>query len=526
MCLMTELKFANWLQDQLDERGWRQADLVRASGIHSGYLSKLLTQERMPGVETCQAIARAFNMRDTDVMKIAGLAANNAPDDQTPSLREMARQGTIKAVVAFVMDRLSRDLELQISLRREITRLGLTLYTTTRGRIEDNPEANLLSNIEGAFSQHEIETLVRRSKMGRLGKAKSGKWPGVGPAPYGSIKVGERGASELKADAAKLKIVKQIYTWYTGWDGRTPIGLAKIAERLMSQGIPAPAGGAVWWTSTVSAILTGRDYLGYVTYRGIEVYVPALAIIPDEMWAAAQRQAKSNFSEAARNRQRDYLLARRLTCGCGKAAGGVTRKRSGQREGTLALYECSTRRVARGTYEPCHYGTIAVNRVDSKIWAAVRSLIDDPTLRAGVSEATNVRPMVDRVAEIDAQIAQHERQMDSLFERFGADSDGELSARAELKIRELRQAVLDLRAERAAAIDTTEATQRQAAQRASAVDQVKKLARKLDRAAFATKRQVIELLDVRVTLGRREDGRRIGWLLCVLLDKPLAVDLD
>lgn len=448
-------------------------------------------------------------------------------------MREMARQGMIKAVVAFVMDRLSRDLELQISLRREITRLGLTLYTTTRGRIEDNPEANLLSNIEGAFSQHEIETLVRRSKMGRLGKAKSGKWPGVGPAPYGSRRAGERGASELIADVDELKIVKQIYTWYTGWEGQTPIGLAKIAERLMSQGVTAPAGGAVWWTSTLSQILTGRDYLGYVTYRGIEVYVPALAVITDEMWAAAQRQARANFSEADRNRQHDYLLARRLTCGCGKSSGGVTRKRSGERDGTLSLYECSTRRVARGTYDPCHYGTISVSRVDARIWSTVRWLIDEPTLRAGLSEATHVAPSTssanasatDRVAEIDAKIAQHERQIDSLFDRFGADTDGELSARAELKIRELRQAVLDLRAERAQAIDTTESAQRQAEQRTGAIDQVKRLSRKLDRATFETKRQVIELLDVRVTLDK-VDGRRVGWLMCVLLDKPVAVDLD
>lgn len=121
-------------------------------------------------------------------------------------MREMARQGTIKAVVAFVMDRLSRDLELQISLRREITRLGLALYTTTRGRIEDNPEANLLSNIEGAFSQHEIETLVRRSKMGRLGKAKSGKYVGVGNPPYGGRKVGERGEAIERVQKLGRKI--------------------------------------------------------------------------------------------------------------------------------------------------------------------------------------------------------------------------------------------------------------------------------------------------------------------------------
>jgi len=85
--------------------------------------------------------------------------------------------------------------------------------------------------------------------------------------------------------------------------------------------------------------------------------------------------------------------------------------------------------------------------------------------------------------------------------------------------------VIDLRAERAKAIDTTEAEQRQTDQRHDAIDQVKRLARKLDRATFETKRQVIELLDVRVTLDK-VDGRRVGWLMCVLLDQPVAVELD
>lgn len=48
----------------------------------------------MPGVEACQAIARAFGMHDTDVMKIAGLADSTQPDDQTPSLRELISKFT------------------------------------------------------------------------------------------------------------------------------------------------------------------------------------------------------------------------------------------------------------------------------------------------------------------------------------------------------------------------------------------------------------------------------------------------
>lgn len=42
----------------------------------------------MPGVEFCKGVARAFGMRDIEVMRIAGLADPEPPSD-TPTLREM-----------------------------------------------------------------------------------------------------------------------------------------------------------------------------------------------------------------------------------------------------------------------------------------------------------------------------------------------------------------------------------------------------------------------------------------------------
>ncbi len=82
-------EFPGWVQKELDGRGWKQADLARKTSMNSGYISQIMNGIRSPGVEFCRALARAFNMRDSDVMRVAGLVSSNEPDDQTPSLREM-----------------------------------------------------------------------------------------------------------------------------------------------------------------------------------------------------------------------------------------------------------------------------------------------------------------------------------------------------------------------------------------------------------------------------------------------------
>lgn len=81
--------FAGWLQAELSERGMSQAELARRAETTTTTVYRVLNRERNAGVEFCKGIARAFNMRDTDVMKIAGLAASTSPDDQAPSLREL-----------------------------------------------------------------------------------------------------------------------------------------------------------------------------------------------------------------------------------------------------------------------------------------------------------------------------------------------------------------------------------------------------------------------------------------------------
>lgn len=70
---MEDQKFNDWLNDELKERGWSQADLVRKTGISSAQLSRISTGLRSPGVDTCRAIARALGYSAPHVLRIAGL---------------------------------------------------------------------------------------------------------------------------------------------------------------------------------------------------------------------------------------------------------------------------------------------------------------------------------------------------------------------------------------------------------------------------------------------------------------------
>lgn len=60
--------FSDWLNAELRARDWKQADLVRRSGISSGLISQILSSQRRPGIDTIVAIAHALDIPEVVVM--------------------------------------------------------------------------------------------------------------------------------------------------------------------------------------------------------------------------------------------------------------------------------------------------------------------------------------------------------------------------------------------------------------------------------------------------------------------------
>jgi len=59
---MATIEFQEWLQAELDNRNWKQADLSRASGLSTAAISRIMTGSRGVGTESCKAIAHAFQL--------------------------------------------------------------------------------------------------------------------------------------------------------------------------------------------------------------------------------------------------------------------------------------------------------------------------------------------------------------------------------------------------------------------------------------------------------------------------------
>ena len=65
--------FGTWILQQLDNRGWTQAELARRAHIGEATLSRIISGMRGIGPDACLSIARALNEQPEHVFRLAGL---------------------------------------------------------------------------------------------------------------------------------------------------------------------------------------------------------------------------------------------------------------------------------------------------------------------------------------------------------------------------------------------------------------------------------------------------------------------
>lgn len=64
--------FSEWLQEQLNMRGWDGAELARRSDVTRGQISRVLTGSRGAGPELCLAISKGLNLPREEVFRARG----------------------------------------------------------------------------------------------------------------------------------------------------------------------------------------------------------------------------------------------------------------------------------------------------------------------------------------------------------------------------------------------------------------------------------------------------------------------
>jgi transcriptional regulator with XRE-family HTH domain len=67
------MRFTEWLQVEIDKRGWSQSDCARASDLNRAVINKLLNGKCTPQPATLMALARGFKIPVETAYRAAGL---------------------------------------------------------------------------------------------------------------------------------------------------------------------------------------------------------------------------------------------------------------------------------------------------------------------------------------------------------------------------------------------------------------------------------------------------------------------
>jgi site-specific DNA recombinase len=461
----------------------------------------------------------------------------------------LAEAGQFDVLVVRELDRLSRKLAKQLIIEEELKRHGVHIEYVL-GHYDDTPEGTLMKHVRAVVAEYERLKITERIVRGKRQRVKAGSVLVYGRPPYGYEVVKDNGKWRLVPKDPEARFVRLIFSWYTQGNGTGgPIGMSAIARKLTDMGIPTYAdthyngdrkkrGWAEWSTATIQAILRNETYCGVWHYgkrRGRLgerkrnpdehlVSVKVDKIIEREVWEAAQTQMIANRNSTPHTVKYDYLLARRVICGeCGLKMAGTSTRGNGK---VYQYYRCPATN-SQDYARDCDMPGFRVVEVDTAVWEWVKSLLTDREALANGLEAYQVEgakenePVRQRVQVIDDLLAENRTQRERLLDlflsgEFPRDMLSDRKARLDATITALEK-------ERSGLVAHLERQVLSNEQIESLQDFATEVNKGLEVAEddFQTRRDIVELLDVQVTLVL-EDGERVVYARCMLGEHSLA----
>src|SRR5215831_8932681 len=104
------------------------------------------------------------------------------------ALRDQAEAGAFDAVWCLSPDRLARAYAYQVLVLDELEQLGVRVLFSDAPALDDDPQARLLTQVQGVIAEYERCKIAERNRRGRLFRARAGEMV-TWKAPYGYRRV-------------------------------------------------------------------------------------------------------------------------------------------------------------------------------------------------------------------------------------------------------------------------------------------------------------------------------------------------
>jgi len=321
-------------------------------------------------------------------------------------LRDSAANHLLDKLYVHAPDRLARKYAYQYLLMEEFSRYGIEIVFMNNQPGND-PESELLLQVQGVISEYERTKIMERSRRGKLHAAKQGLPSVLSGAPYGYRYIAKRdnGAVIYEIIEKEALVIRQLFSWI----GQERMSINAATKRLTEMGFPTPRGNKKRWNrGSVHRMLKNPAYKGTAAFGktrcipkksrlrankgqslqsksvcSVEqrtneqwIYIPVPAIIDESLFEAVQAQLEEN---KRLKRQRitgvRYLLQGLVVCSlCGYGFCGNTA--TGSRKHNY--YSCGGTRVYTNRDRMCNTQSVHADMLEKLVWKEVKNLLKNP----------------------------------------------------------------------------------------------------------------------------------------------------
>ena len=330
----------------------------------------------------CEQLKIYCQSQEWQVVGIYVDPGHTGKDADRPGLKNVlsgAKLGLFQKVAVYKLDRLARKLRLLLELEETLKDCGVYLYSLKDQVDTSTAIGRTVFQVLGLVSEWERETIIERTKTGRISRYKAGCWAG-GKCLYGYSY--NPNTKKLVINEAEATVVRRIFTEYNA--GKS---MVRIADMLNEERIPSRYSTAKGWRmSAVRDILVHPGYKGtlYVNHHlhvsrlsdvkppgAIEISIPK--IVTDALWYGAQEHRRNNrhvqtFPSGSR------LLQGLVKCGI---CGYYFRSISARNQKT---YECRGRLkyVHIDGSLRCTAPIIKAEWLEEEVWSRIEAILNDP----------------------------------------------------------------------------------------------------------------------------------------------------
>ena len=294
--------------------------------IHCYFRVSSAVQKEGASLDVQEKVAREIAKNknfDIELYQEGAASSNNENLDKRPQLAKILlgiREGSIKHLYAWDMDRLSRNKRVSSLILMEMEDNGVVLHTNNGVVDTSSRDDMLMLEIKALFANHDNTLRTARMKQSKLYRIKKdGIWGG-GQLPYGYATFNK----QLVPHEIESKWVKKMFGWY--YDGKPVIW---IKQQLDKENILARRGG-LFSTGSIMRLFQNTHYIGHYFHTdkdsGEVIELTSPEIVDEKIWKSVQDKIKRNkdrHKQTAKTVKNFYLLRHLIYCGhCGNKIHG------------------------------------------------------------------------------------------------------------------------------------------------------------------------------------------------------------